>query len=270
MNGPIAQIAALVCHGNAYLAKRERPNFFPANSTCKFCESIIFTEPRRRLFWVHEDDVIKTPDAWITKQPGRAVIGLRMFCKPQNDPRISERMTAGLVGGGGTWVLEAICRGGQSEFWVPTWQIGDQKAPDQRIWRVRYKLVAKEPNNTSKTRDIATVKNEFKSCLEAVLDFSRMSTEGSFTKCFADALTALDNPDSDIGYHKDISPPGHLTPIATSMLKASMSAWVFGGMGSWNDLGFEPTAQSQYEKVSDDLFRVIKEVVTVATSHAAA
>jgi len=33
------------------------------------------------------------------------------------------------------------------------------------------------------------------------------------------------------------------------MLDAIRSAWVFGGMGSWNDLGFEGDAEREYEEV---------------------
>ena len=57
-----------------------------------------------------------------------------------------------------------------------------------------------------------------------------------------------------------------LTEDATSMLKASMSAWVFGGMGSWNDMGFGGATQQEYEKVSEQLFDVLNEAIGVAAS----
>ena len=53
------------------------------------------------------------------------------------------------------------------------------------------------------------------------------------------------------------------------MLKAAMSAWVFGGMGSWNDMGFEDAVtQSKYESVSESLFNVINEAIEASTNSA--
>lgn len=80
------------------------------------------------------------------------------------------------------------------------------------------------------------------------------------------SLTALANPDSDVGYHKDIAPAEFLCPDARSLVKASMSAWVFGGMGSWNDMGFQGRTQAEYEKVSKSLFEVLTKAIEAAAS----
>jgi hypothetical protein len=90
MNGPIAQLAALTCHGNAFLAGRDFARFFPLNSTCQFCDRIEFIEfeadetgkPVRKL-------LADNPDDWIHELPMREVDGLRMLFRPRNDPNIS-------------------------------------------------------------------------------------------------------------------------------------------------------------------------------------
>lgn len=48
MVGPTAQLVALACHFNARAMPAEA--FFPANSTCTFCEHIHFI--RRRASWL--------------------------------------------------------------------------------------------------------------------------------------------------------------------------------------------------------------------------
>jgi hypothetical protein len=50
------------------------------------------------------------------------------------------------------------------------------------------------------------------------------------------------------------------------MLKAAMSAWVFGGMGSWNDMGFPGETQKEYEQVSDKLFDLLNESMEAAAT----
>ena len=46
--------------------------------------------------------------------------------------------------------------------------------------------------------------------------------------------------------------------------KAANQAWVFGGMGSWNDIGYK--GQADYHKVSKNLLNILHEVITAAAS----
>jgi hypothetical protein len=50
------------------------------------------------------------------------------------------------------------------------------------------------------------------------------------------------------------------------LLDASQKAWVFGGMGSWNDLGSEGDDQKLYERLSDRLFRAVNEAIEAAAT----
>jgi len=47
---------------------------------------------------------------------------------------------------------------------------------------------------------------------------------------------------------------------------ASRSAWVFGGMGSWNDMGFEGAAREEYESVSEDLYQTVNDTIVAAVN----
>ncbi len=44
---------------------------------------------------------------------------------------------------------------------------------------------------------------------------------------------------------------------------------VFGGMGSWNDIGFEGDDQVLYDRLSEDLYRLLN-VAIVAAANASA
>ena len=213
--------------------------------------------------------VARTPDEWISHLRDRGATAARLVRKAQNDPRISDRMSAGFVGGGGLWQMELPQNDGQSEFWASRWEVGDKNAPERRIWRVTYALIAKDQTKSDNRRSLLTVKEEFRTSLELIHSFSERENCGGFTKCFADALKAMDDPTADIGYHKDLALPGQLGPDAASMLKAAMSAWVFGGMGSWNDMGFDGAKQKEYEMVSERLFNVLNEAIEVAASSSA-
>jgi hypothetical protein len=262
MNGPIAQLAALTCHGNAFLAGRDFAQFFPLNSTCQFCDRIEFVEfeadatgkPVRKL-------LAANPDDWIHELPIREVDGLRLLFGPRNDPNISDRMSAGFASGGHVWTMEVIRDDGQSEYWTTDWRVWDRDAPDRRIWHVSYRLDITKPSQPYQGRNLTIVKQAFRDSLTEIREFAERHTEGAFAENFAEALEALDDSTADVGYHKDIAVPGQLSADAESLLKASMRAWVFGGMGSWNDMGFEQPVQTEYENISDRLFEVVHEAI---------
>jgi hypothetical protein len=267
MNGALAQIVALTCHGNAFIGGSDVPRFFPVNSTCQFCKSIQFIEFRRPLFAKAKEGVVAgNPDEWIAGLRTRGATGIRLLRKPQDDPRISDRMSAGFVGGGGTWMMEVMRERGRSEFWAARWEVGDQNAPDRRIWVVTYGLVGEHRTGPDAGRALSAIKRDFKTSLEAIHAFSLREDCGGFTDCFARALKALDDPTADVGYHKDLAVPDQLTREASSILKASMSAWVFGAMGSWNDMGFDGVTREEYENVSESLFRILNEAIAAAAT----
>jgi hypothetical protein len=59
---------------------------------------------------------------------------------------------------------------------------------------------------------------------------------------------------------------------AKQLLASAQAAWVFGGMGSWNDLGFDGSDQQEYTALSDELFLLLNQAlgVTVNTTSGAA
>jgi hypothetical protein len=56
----------------------------------------------------------------------------------------------------------------------------------------------------------------------------------------------------------DLFPDSWPDPDSRRLADMAHAAWVFGGMGSWNDLGFaDPAAQREYEQISRDLFDAV-------------
>ncbi|HUF72485.1 MAG TPA: hypothetical protein VMR74_06265 [Gammaproteobacteria bacterium] len=155
---------------------------------------------------------------------------------------------------------------GLSESWSEAWHVWDENAPGQRIWRVSYTLEAMESREIHANRNLAIVKASFRESLEEVLRFSERHTEGVVTSRFTEALAALDDSEADVEYQEDIAMPGQLNPDAKSLLKAASRAWVFGGMGSWNDMAFREPVQTEYENVSDTLFDVVHEAIEASVA----
>jgi len=268
MNIPIAQIVALTCYGNALLQGIPVGEFFPGNSTCIFCDRVTFVTIKKSFFWKpKEKEIAGTPDQWFRLLGASGAIGIRLSRTPQNIPHISDRMAAGFVGGGGTWSMEVMFPKNQSAYWVARWDVWNQNAPEQRIWRVTYGRVSSGATTKPEPGDLQKTAMRLTQALRDIHSFSMKHDCGVFTQRFADALETLESGGKNLhGYHRDLAPKGCLPAPARTILDACQEAWVFGGMGSWNDMGFDGGDQKEYERVSDQLFQILNQAIAAAAN----
>lgn len=205
MQGPLAQMVALTSYGNSAIRAQQIPPFFPAHSTCQFCEFVKFiaggklVDGERQVLTIAE-----TPDQWLQSLPKRGVTGLRLRQRARNDSRISDRMSTGFVGGGRQWKIEGIRADGTSEFWLDKWEVGNKDSPDRRIWRVTYGLCEVSATEPFTVRPVDEIISDLQTSLAQIRAFSEEQNCGGFTRCFDDGLRALAEPTADVGYHKDL------------------------------------------------------------------
>jgi hypothetical protein len=267
MNGPIAQIVALTCYGNAFLGGHSVSGFLGTNSTCQFCDRVTFVKVVKPLLVgkPKEVEVAKNPEEWFSYLKKRDARAIRLVRQAQNDPQIPDRMAAGFVGGGGTWIMEVLLPEERSEFWQARWQVWNQKAPDRRIWRVTYGRVAEAKSKLYRGPDLEATEARLLKAIGEIHAFSERQNCGGFTNCFSQAISSLTTTERH-GYHNDLSPPDLLTTRASAILDASQTAWVFGGMGSWNDMSFEGEDGKKYDEVSEQLFQTLSDAICVAVN----
>lgn len=271
MIAPTAQLVALACHFNGRARGLRPVAFFPSNSTCRFCEQVHFVHQPpdssgRRTNW---EIAAQTPDEWLKREsrPGRKAVLVRQRI---SDSHTSDRMSAGFIGGGGRWQL-SVTDGRRMDLWEANWEVGNRGAPDQRIWRVRYGMVAENltfvlPTQRSPEEIIPAIRQ----LLPDILAFCEQHRIDGFGSCFSKAIACLsaDEPFALV-YHKDLAPEELLSLSAQRVLAACQAAWVFGGMGSWNDMGFDGQEQVRYETLSGALFTLLNEAIQSSTNSAA-
>ncbi|WP_155393565.1 hypothetical protein [Xanthomonas albilineans] len=107
---------------------------------------------------------------------------------------------------------------------------------------------------------------EFRDILEQIRSFAAKHGLDSFENCFVRALEDLTAEKPWNGFHKELLSPSLLTLDALQLLSAAQSSWVFGGMGSWNDLGFEGDEQQTYERLSEALYKIANWAIVAATN----
>ena len=269
MNGPMAQIVALTCHGNAFLRGQDVGTFYPDNPTFAFCDRVSFATVNKMFFGgIREHVVAKNPNAWFSQLAAAGAKELRLSLAARSGPDTTSRMSDGFDSGG-TWTIEVRLPGSRSEYWAARWHVWKKDAPDQRIWRVLYGRTSSGNTLVMRTPPLDSARSRLTKSTQDMLAFASNHQCGDFAQVFRDALDMLDANGKKVAvYHTDLAPQGLLSAEAGTMLAACQKAWVFGGMGSWNDLVFEGEAQQTYLHLSGQHFRIVNEAISAATNSA--
>jgi hypothetical protein len=268
MHGELAQLVALAAHGSAFLARTagsEPPELFPTSSVFKFTNSVEF-QRRARRFGVFPVDasVIRSCAPWFADLRSRGAATLRLS---RSDETLRNRLLAPYIEGGFSGGLDvsvvAGFPGGRRERWSGRWAVTAPLDPEQRIWHAEFHGAP-----TRSKRSHSMTRHDAARRLDAALDAAVALVGGrqhfeSWEKTFRDARSVLSSASPEIPYHPDLLPEGYFLE-ARRLLAAASHAWVFGGMGSWNDVAL--LDDERYKPVTAELFEAVLESVVAATN----
>jgi hypothetical protein len=263
----------LACHGNAAISGREIGDFFPDNSTFTFCERINFNLKEKTLFRnKKQSEVAENPDIWFKRLRSLKAEGIYLTRQPRNVLNLPDRTSVSGIGGGEIWTMVVVLPDGRSEKWQEKWEIGNRDAPDKRIWRVTYSGSTFKNLTQRNNINISDIYLKLSESIHNIDNYAKKYDHQWARKPFGEALETLDSRGKILhGYHQDLAPKYFLSDDAFAILDACQTAWVFGGMGSWNDIGFKSKEvtekeleQREYAKVSEGLFQTIGEAIVAA------
>lgn len=219
--------------------------YYPKSSVFTFCNLVDFRDYKKRFlsFKYKEYVVAGTPEGWFRLLKREGCRRIRLFYQSEkassNPLNMEDYKLAGLVGGGGTWLIETIYDE-YSNYWANRWEVTQREAQDKRIWSVNYaRLVDKQPT-TDMQIPIQQARQKLENSLKEINEFASVQQLDYWAEIFNKARSMLErqNPNSDY-FHSDLIVLDNYSLVAQQTLFAAAAAWVFGGMGSWNDLGFQ-------------------------------
>ena len=263
MNGILAQVAALAAHGRARRVDARAGGdaaYWSRHSTFQFVAGLRFVEGRHRLLRVVDDVVATEPSAWLAALPPDADFNLVALGSALP---LAVHMAAALAGGTREGI--AVSSGGRSFLWNPLWEVV-ARYPERKIWSVTYRRVRTRPVEITPANI-----EETKSRLETALDdakelASRHGWLSSWCATFESAGQTLRSNDPVAPYHPDILPRLYGLP-ARQLLAAAVAAFVFGGMGSWNDVVLSGREeQAAYESVTKRLYDAVMDALVTAVN----
>ncbi len=266
MQAPIAQAVALTLAGNRFLRGGDVGAFWPEASVFRYCKRVAFVTlsgpDQAPVAEPHADH----PLAWLKKIQAAGASALRLLYVPSHDTQ-RDRETVGLAGGGGRRFV-ATAKDDKADLWEARWAVGDRKDPAQKIWTVTYGRVATGFDLTEETpREPAAVRADLAATLAEIANFAKAQQLHNFAESFRTAMERLASPTPlQDGWFKTLDDKDGLDLPARQLLGAAEAAWVFGAMGSWNDLSFQGEIDETYNDLSNRLFALVNEATVAATN----
>jgi len=260
MKSSIAQIIALTAYGNAFL--QNQPVSFDKNhSTAQHCKEITFIE------FPGEKVLAKDPNAWFQFLKKNQIESLILDFAPLDDGIKESRESMGFIGGGGRWLISSI-KDDKAEIWEGRWTPPKENETEDD-WTVTYGRIAKEWA-LPKPEEFASIyqsHEDLKNALENIIPFAEEQNLEEFVKIFKEGITCLSSDIPNVNtYHKDLLIEENYPLKARQVLAACQTAFVFGAMGSWNDMTYEGKTQERYDKLSNALFSTIMKSICTAVN----
>jgi len=263
MNGHIANAVALVCAGNRFLAGNDIEGFWPNAPVFKFMKLVEFRHPPSSGKDADDHPLVASdPMDWFdTLKPWCR--GLRLHSViptrgPNQQLDTPDRMLAGFVGGGQRWLIEAAGET-ESEIWEAFYRLGDRNDPERRIWKCTHILQGKSPRSEADAEPVLKLDEavtRFRKALVHIETYARDEKHDDWAEIFNEATAVIDAGKPTIEQGGMARFTG-FNDAQAAVFEATSRAWVFGGMGSWNDLG----GGERYDRVSQALYETLNDCI---------
>lgn len=247
MNGELAQLCALVSHGNAFLSGREAqpPELFPSNRTFNYVRSVHFV--------VDDDGGRDGTSSWFEALRERGCDRMSLAIS-----RATPTFAVAFVGGG-NWHVHAD-GGSPPGAWYGSWHY--DREFKQQPWVITYVPITCAGGHERTSMPDARAR--LAAALDVAETFDRAADVG-FVDSLVRARELLSAPNPETRDARDLLPGVGYSLEARQLLAAGATAWVFGGMGWWNDFSSADAAiNREHEQITQTLFAAVLDAVESA------
>jgi len=264
MNGELAQLISLVAHGNLFLHDGETAIVdLSANSTFQYVSSIKFARYKSNKD-TQGLSVANSIFDWLTFLRSIKVTHLWNIAFAWQRQDITEHVAEAFSGGVPRAIQADLPKG--FELWYPQWKTGGQS---QKPWQVEYRSLRFPNSHVLPAQELSAVMNQLKYAISQAEIFSNRPDVNArnWATWFNKSLDLLDSPDPKVPFYPDMLPDSGFSLEARQILASATQSYVFGGMGSWNDMVFESLEiQKEYDKITRELYDAVKLGITMASN----
>ncbi|GAA3670982.1 hypothetical protein [Microbacterium marinilacus] len=263
MNGELASLVSLCLHGSAWLASTGdvppptealAPAFrYVGSLRIQWTEKTLLRTRVRRSDGVAE---------WLGALRAGGCTRLLLLTARGITGDLPAHIAASFSNGG-SWAI--VTDGRRPRVWLSRWSVAHPQAADSRIWAVD---MLGRPFDAASPVSVepASAAARLRETLAEISWFAATHELEHWRTVFDTSSSALDDPTPTIAYGLDLAPETLSLP-RRQLLAAATLAWVFGGMGSWNDLGFRDDAQmEEYNALTSRLYDAVLGAVVAAVN----
>jgi hypothetical protein len=269
MDGRLSQMIALVSAvhggiaGNAYDTQDVlRHNLFA------YCNTVSFFNSDGGV--ASDDEKPQDIGQWLSSVIQAGVKGAWLDYESSSKSAIPDHQMVAFANGGGAWNI-VLSFADHMEVWDSNWRVRERRffMNRNRLWNVTYRCIHRSSEVVlPPPADLFAVEKQLAASLLQIRDFAAEHKLSNWTNCFELAYQALQSERDPLEslqaflIYRDCCPSQ-----ASRLLSASAKAWVFGGMGSWNDLIFKTAVDhEEYERLSSELYLAIMNAIRHACS----
>jgi hypothetical protein len=245
VNGELAEAVSLVSYGNFFFrahAKRDAV-LSSGHSAFRYVKTtrFIYREYAWRIIPV-DKEVATSPDAWF------------LWLKTHNVTTLQLAITIER-----RWVIRALSERGIC-IWRPTLHYaGDRR--NGAVWNLTCKGSLERGARYRKELGVDIATDNLRYALDAATTFAGAEGMHEWQQRFVEAKSTLDLGPVAIPYHPDLLVRS--ADDAHRLAAASAKAWVFKGMGSWDDLKIP---RAEYRKVTAALYDAVLDALAAAVN----
>jgi hypothetical protein len=265
MNGELAQIVALITHGNEYLSspRKDTLELFPSHSTFQYVSEVSFQKKKSLDEAPGKPEILANDTrSWFSHL---VIDGIRYLkLDLVNLQHLPPPYATSLFTAGGAWVVQTD----QGRCWQANWSFIDQGSRQARLWKVEYW----ERDNTPVVRNFPDIETAYRNLENALSEAENFSEKRNFgwEKWFGKAIELLRNPVPVRPFYTDLLPPTFENIKVCQLLAGALQAWVFGGLGSWNDMYItDNSVEQEYQQISRNLYEAVIQSVGAVTNSTA-
>jgi hypothetical protein len=252
MNAELAAIAAVAAYGSPWLGQggaRPAPELLGSNSCFKFVHTLKAELPPKGI--LRRTGIVQGTTAWLAALRQRSVDRLLLVTNLKTRGDLPPHIASAFANAGGWGLLASGAD--QPTLWTIRWEVGARNAPGSRIWDLTASSVPVDHLQPS-ALTVEEAGSILRSALREIDGFANRAGLDNWSPWFVRADALLDDPAPSPPYQEDIL-PSNASLRRRQLAAAAVQAWVFGGMGSWNDMGPSVAAdQGEYEHLSRQLY----------------
>lgn len=229
MNKEIFQIASLTAYGNAYL-KKKKVSFKKNNPAAFSYDKIKFVKEIPKDTHLKKVLIAKDPNSWFKHLKNNNFTRLHLRYHPSTYLHKKGRTITSSIGESNFWHIIA-----QKKEKCAVWK-SDWKEISGDIMAFYRLLIENADIGETRHPSLDTTKLFLKEILTDLVNFTEKNELTNWEIIFQNSIDYLNNENPDKLIQKDYLPANCYSLEAKQILTTCDQAWVFGGMGSWNDV----------------------------------